>query len=87
MASKEDDPAEWENFKKELLSLSKEELKMKNRFMKDFGREFFKKRLTDEELLSFGMDDMVGVHDAADWMNLSERLEMDFNLNEEPNSI
>ena len=87
MASKEEDSSEWEKCKKELLRSSKENLKEKNRFLKDFGREFFTKRLSDEEFLAFGMDDMVGVHDAADWINLGERLELDFNLNQGPNKI
>ncbi len=87
MASKEDDPAEWEKFKKELLSSYKEELKMKNRLMKDFSRELFTKRFSDEELLSLGLKDMVGVQNAADFLNMTESLETDFNLSQEPNSF
>ena len=87
MASEEDDPAEWERFKKELLSSSKEELKIRNRLMKDFGRELFTKRFSNEELLSLGMNDMLGVQNAADFLNMTESLELDFNLNQEPNSF
>jgi hypothetical protein len=87
MASKEDDPAEWEKFKKELSSSYKGELKMRNRLMKDFSRELFSKRFSDEELLSLGMKDMVGVQNAADFLNMTESLKLDFNLNQELNSF
>jgi hypothetical protein len=65
MASKEDDPAEWEQSKKELVSSFKEELKRRNRLMKD----------------------MVGIQHATNTLNMTESLELDLNLSQEPNSF
>ncbi len=66
--------------KKKMLEDAKRATKAQNKLLKEVGRKFCRDGLTDQQFKDLGLDNLVGMREEADMLNLLKSLEQSLEI-------